>query len=60
VSTQENIQEYGKGIIEENKLSAVKNEISYNTEREEQEGNNSSRTTLEAKTTESALEVTSS
>jgi hypothetical protein len=60
VSTQENSQDHGKGITEENKILAVKSQISHNTEKEE-EGNSSSsrRTLLERKTTEDALNATS-
>jgi hypothetical protein len=60
VSTQENSQANGKGITEENKLLAVKSQISHNKEKEEEEGNSSSRRTLlERKTTEDALKATS-
>ena len=51
VYTEENSPDYGKGMIEENKLLAVKSQISHNANEGEQEGNSSSRRTpIERKT----------
>ena len=59
MSTQENSQDHGKSITEENKLLAVKSQVSHNTKKEEEGNSSSRRTPLERKTTEGALKATS-